>query len=81
MAQDGLKVFKNIEELIDNDGQVTLGQMYPVGCVAVANDQHNALAMLKRQPGESFAELLQRLDQAIERAIVYEEFADEINPA
>ena len=59
---------ENIEALIDSDGQITLGQMWPVGCVAVANGGSNTLAMLKRRPGESFIALLERLDAAIEYA-------------
>lgn len=70
---------ENIEALIDSDGQITLGQMRPVGCVAVANDESNTLAMLKRRPGESFTELLERLDAAIERALEYGEYIDEVN--
>jgi len=70
---------ENIEALIDGDGQVTLGNMRPVGCVAVANEESETLAMLKRRPGESLTELLERLDHAIERAFEYDEYLDEIN--
>ena len=69
----------NIEGLIECDGQINVGYLYPVGCVAVANDEHNTLAMLKRRPNESFEDLLKRLDQAIERAVEFEEYIDEIN--
>ena len=69
----------NIEELITCDGQVTLGHLAPVGCIAVANDESGTLAMLKRRPGETFTALLQRLDHAIERAVEYEEYIDEVN--
>jgi len=64
----------NIEALIDSDGQ-----MRPVGCVAIANDESSTLAMLKRRPGESFIALLKRLDQAIKQAVEYDEFLDEVN--
>ena len=70
---------KNIEALVDGDGQVTLGYMGAVGCVAVANEESNTLAMLRRRPGESLTELLERLDHAIERAIEYDEYVDEVN--
>lgn len=69
----------NIAALIDNDGQITVGQIRPVGCVAVANDESNTLAMLKRRPGETLTALLLRLDQAIERALEHEEYLDEVN--
>jgi hypothetical protein len=61
------------------DGQITLGQMDPVGCVAIANDGHNCLAMLVRNDGETLAQLLARLDQAIAKAIDEDIFTDEIN--
>jgi hypothetical protein len=54
-------------------------QMSPVGCVAIANDESNTLTMLKRRPGESFTALLERLDHAIERAVEYDEYLDEMN--
>jgi hypothetical protein len=50
----------------------------PVGCVAVATDGHNSLAMLVRRPGEILAQLLARLDQAIDKALT-EDIYDEIN--
>ena len=62
------------------DGEITLGILDPVGCVAVATDAHNTLAMLKRRPNETLAQLLTRLDQAIERAWTEEIYTDEINP-
>lgn len=71
---------ENIEWLIENDGQITLGRMRPVkGCVAIANDEENTLAMLKRHPEESFTDLLERLDAAIEGALEYDEYIDEVN--
>lgn len=57
-----------------------MGILNPVGCVAVATDGHNTLAMLKRRPGETLTQLLTRLDQAIERAWTEEIHTDEINP-
>ena len=68
-----------MEALIDNDGQITLGHIRPVGCIAVANDESNTLAMLKRRPGETLNDLLLRLDQAIEHAVEHEEYLDEVN--
>ena len=68
----------HIAELIA-DGEITVGTLYPVGCVAIATDGHNTLAMLKRRPSEALAQLLKRLDQAIERAWTEEIYTDEIN--
>lgn len=70
----------HIAEFIDY-GEITLGQMYPVGCVAVAADEHNSLAMLVRRDGETLAQLLIRLDRALAKAIDEDIFTDEINPS
>ena len=69
----------NIAALIA-DGEITVGILNPVGCVAVATDGHNTLAMLKRREDETLAQLLTRLDHAIERAWTEEIYTDEINP-
>lgn len=72
-------VLENIESLIENNGQISVGYHYPVGCVAIANDENNSLAMLQRRPGESLSDLLKRLDQAILQALEYDQLIDEIN--
>ena len=69
----------HIADFLD-EGEITLGQMYPVGCVAIASDGHNTLAMLRRRDGETLAQLLARLDHAISQAIDEDIFTDEINP-
>jgi hypothetical protein len=58
----------NIEALIEYDGQITIENIPSVGYCAVASDENNTLAMLKRRPDDTFMELLSRLDQAIEQA-------------
>ena len=68
----------NIESLIEF-GEITVGVIRPIGCVAIANDGHNALAMLKRRNGETLQQLLIRLDQAIAKAEDSGEYTDEIN--
>jgi hypothetical protein len=68
----------NIAELI-LDGEITVGVLRPVGCVAVASDGHNALAMLVRRRGETLAQLLTRLDLAIAKALTEDVYTDEIN--
>jgi hypothetical protein len=70
---------QNIAALIEDGGQVSLGSVGPIPCAAVASDDHNALAMLKRRPGESLQELLARLDAAIGSACNNSAFIDEIN--
>lgn len=69
----------NIEELVDGEGQITIGTLYPIRCVAIANDGHNSLAMLVRREGETLAQLLTRLDAAIAKAYNEDKFTDEVN--
>ncbi|WP_217704263.1 hypothetical protein [Piscinibacter koreensis] len=71
---------KNIETLIDDGGDITLGAIYPIECAATASDGHNALAMLVRRDGESINALIKRLDKAIARYYEDGETTDEINP-
>lgn len=70
---------KNITELIDSGGQISLRELPPVRCAAVASDDDNCLAMLQRRPGETLHELLVRLDAAIAIAWNEQHFIDEIN--
>ena len=62
-------------------GEVTIGNKYPIGGGAVASDEHNALAMLVRHDGETLAQLLTRLDEAVAKALDEDIYIDEINPA
>lgn len=68
----------NIAHLI-TDGEITVGVLRPVGCVATATDGYNSLAMLVRRRGETLAQLLTRLDQAIDKALTEDVYTDEIN--
>lgn len=69
----------NIEALIEGGGEITIGPVHPFECVATATDEHNCLAMLVRQSGESLDDLLQRLDAAVEVAYEHDLFTDEVN--
>jgi len=68
----------NIENLI-NYGDIALGVLRPVGCVATAADEDKCLAMLVRRQGETLAQFLMRLDQAIDKALTEDIYTDEIN--
>jgi hypothetical protein len=70
---------KNIETLIDEGGNISVGALDPHDCVATADDQHNSLAMLVRRDGEPLKALLHRLDTAIGVAWSDGIFADEVN--
>ncbi len=70
---------RNIETLIDGNGEITIGRIGPIRCAAVACDENQQFAALVRRPAESLDALLKRLDKAIGRAWNHDEFADEIN--
>ena len=70
---------KNIEALIDNGGEITVGRLHGTGCAATAADGHNALAMLARREGETLNALLKRLNRAIGMFYDDGEVVDEIN--
>jgi hypothetical protein len=72
---------KNIEALIHDGGEITIGAVAPHDCVATASDEHNCLAMLVRREGETLQALLRRLDKAIARAVDEQLFTDEVNDA
>ena len=70
---------KNIEALIADGGDITIGAVFPVECAATAADSHNTVAMLVRRDGETLNALLKRLDKAIAKFYDDDEFVDEIN--
>jgi len=74
-----VQVTKNIEALIDEGGEITLGALPPHECAATATDDSNCLAMLVRRDGESLNALLKRLDKAIGLAWSDDTFIDEVN--
>ncbi len=70
---------KNIEALIEDGGEITLGALPPHECAATAADGNNCLAMLVRREGESLNVLLKRLDKAIGLAWSNDMCIDEVN--
>ena len=78
-AEDRDMIMKNIEALIDDGGDITLGHMHGIGCAETAADGHNSLAMLTRREEETLSALLKRLDRAIGRYYDTGEATDEIN--
>jgi len=61
-------------------GQITLANVLRVGCVAVAHDGRQTVAMLLRREGETVTQLLTRLDLAIAKAFTEGTRTDEVNP-
>lgn len=70
----------NLQELIDDGGEITIGRISQFIDAAVANDKHITYAMLHREDGESLVDLMTRLDQAVRKAIDEDTPIDEINP-
>jgi hypothetical protein len=68
-----------IGELIKH-GRITLGDVRPVGCVAVAHDGRQTVSMLLLRDGETVTQLLTRLDLAIAKALTEGIRTDEVNP-
>jgi hypothetical protein len=73
------KPWPNIQGLIECGGNISIGEISPIPCAAVAADEHNMLAALRRRDNEDLIALLDRLDAAIEKAVEDEIFTDEIN--
>jgi hypothetical protein len=74
-----VQLAKNIETLIEEGGEITLGRLPPFDCVATATDGNSCLAMLVRREGESLNQLMRRLDKAIHLARTDDQFTDEVN--
>lgn len=70
---------KNIEALIKEGGDITLGAIGGFECVATAADTSNCLAMLVRRDGETLNALLRRLDKEIGAVLDGGEPIDEVN--
>ncbi len=71
---------KNLEMLIEDGGDITMGRLGSIPCAATAADAHNSLAMLVRRDGETLSALLKRLDKAVARYYETDETTDEVNP-
>ena len=71
--------FSNIAELVAY-GDITVGVLRPIGCVATPSDEDSTLAMLVRRNNESLIQFPTRLDQAMAKAYNEGVFTDEINP-
>ena len=69
----------NLQHLIDNGGNVSLGALRPIRCAAVAADAHLMYAALVGRNRESVVDLLTRLDAALEIAFTQDIYTDEIN--
>jgi hypothetical protein len=73
------QVVKNIETLIDEGGDISVGPVGGLTCIASASDGSDCLAMLVRRDGEKLDTLMKRLDRAIGLAWSDDVFTDEVN--
>lgn len=69
----------NTQFLIEDGGNITVGQIDPIPCAAIAADEHGKLTALVRREDESLIDLLNRLDTALDAALSRQIFTDEIN--
>lgn len=70
---------KRIEAHIEDGGEITIGPIGSIECVATASDAETCLVMLVRRENESFNALLKRLDKAIGTAAESGDCIDEVN--
>ena len=68
----------HLEDLIAHGGQVTIGKIDPIECAAIAGNGKKMLAALQRRDGESLADFLQRLEQAVKEAQTSARITNEI---
>lgn len=77
---EALPHLRYVEGLLDSRyGDITLGRVGPIECAATACDEDQQLAMLVRRDGETFVQLLVRLDKAIAQVYENDRFIDEVN--
>ena len=70
----------NIAELLDKPGgHISIGRMPPIEGAAIAINDQTLLASLVRGDGETFPDLLKRLDAAIGKAVHEGAVTNEIN--
>jgi hypothetical protein len=62
-----------------SDGQIVIGYLEPIGAGAIASEGRQTLAMFRRRKGETFKQLLARLDPAIAKATIDDVYVDEVN--
>jgi hypothetical protein len=69
----------HVEEFFESGGNIRIGPIRPIKCAAVAAVVHGKLAALVRRDGESFNDLMRRLNQAVNRAMNHDAYTEEIN--
>ena len=70
----------NLQELIDCEGEIAICHGGPATRMVTATQDDQVYAMLRIGDRELLPEVLDRLDEAVHKAIKDEIFIDEINP-
>lgn len=71
----------NIQSFLDNTrGQITIGEIPPVRRAALAAQGKKARVALVSKDGETIAQLLERLDTALGKAMAEDTVIDEVLP-
>jgi hypothetical protein len=73
-----ISMYPNLDTFTEH-GQIVIGYIEPAGAVAIAAEGRQTLAILRRRTGETFKQLLARLDTAIASATVDDVYVDEVN--
>lgn len=68
-----------LQSFIDHGGQISIGAIPPLECVAIAADEHGMIVALQRQRDETLPKLIDRLNEALDHCLRNETFIDEIN--
>lgn len=71
----------NIQSFLDNTrGQITIGEIPPIRRAALAAQGKKARVALVGRDGETIAQLLERLDTALGKAMAEDAVIDEVLP-
>jgi len=71
----------NIQSFLDNTrGQITIGEIPPIQRAALAAQGKKARVALVARDGETIAQLLERLDTALGKAMAEDTVIDEVLP-
>jgi hypothetical protein len=69
-----------LQALMDDGGQVTMGAVGEIRAAAVASMPQGMLAGMMRRNGESWGDLLLRLDEAVMQSVVENRVINELCP-
>jgi hypothetical protein len=71
--------YPNIAAILEEGGDISVGRVGPIDCVASASTSYDCPVLLVRRDGESFVAPLRRLDRSIAKACEQEISIDEVN--